>query len=113
MSVVAALDAPDDQGNPKSELEDDTKSDTGEASIPECAFGIAIGICDVVIEVVQVGAGSRLALILCILACPGTKETTADNEEDDGEAEAQDGPALAEGGFCLDDFFLVCHVCGV
>jgi hypothetical protein len=51
-------------------------------------------------------------LVLCDVACPGAKKTAADDEERDGEAEAEDGPALAH-SLLLDDFLLVCHFCGV
>lgn len=102
---LTALHAPDDQGDPEGDLEEDTDSDTCETSIPERAGGRAVVVGDVA-EVVGVG----YALIICFLACPGTEENATDDEEEGGETEAADRPALAHAAFLLDDLLLVCHL---
>jgi len=104
--LAAALDAPDDERDPEKDLEDDTNGHAGDSGVPKGALGVAVCVGhSVIVEVV-----GSVALVVGVLTSPGAKEATADDEEHDRKAEAEDRPSLSE-PLLLDEILLVGH-CG-
>ncbi len=104
---MAALNAPDDQQNPKDELQDGADGNAGDASIPFTIIAVAV------VAVVGVGTVETGA--------PGAEEATAEYEEEDGATEATDGPPFRDWCFACDRLgagydlrtrILVCHFGG-
>jgi len=104
---TTALNAPDNQENPEHELQDGADGKAGDASIP--FTNIAIAVVGVIVVVGTADAGA-----------PGADEAAAEDEEQDGETEATDGPPFGDWSFAcgrcaghdLRTRILVCHFGG-